>query len=1208
MTRSDHRAWLQFSRPRTWLTAFLLAVAGLWFASVRSLAQDAQVDYLTFTGDGQYVVVPHGPELNSFPFTVAFWLKTTQTNNFVGVATKYLTGSGNGWDVHLSNGYIRSYYFKSWSDRLWTGDGALDRPNGGFVADGRWHHIAYTVDASGGTFFVDGDPTDYLPWTGIPGAPTHPMELILGGTRVDKTTSIDGHFVGSLDDLRIWNRALDVIAIREAMQGNAPNSDSVLHFDFNRDSGSTLLNRAGTGSRFNGQVHGALSPIFQPLQSGERPFPAVIANGSFESTGMTPWVSDRRGKIATEVAAQGTRAFRPGIPLVDGFLRQRLHIPLDNQEWRLRFAYAAERTMAPAGEILISIGNQKLEPVRLPGGILNPILQGLVGWKYADRTVRLPAGATELEITVPSAVSPYVILDDIKLQLASETNNTTVGFAKESVTIRELTGPLVVDVVREGDLSKATFATVELRPDTAEVAGPAADLKLWSGAHLTNRIPIRFGPGESVTSVQLYETPDRKTEPPEHATLALVEVENAATGRSELGIRLLEQPVPVQLQHPRTVREGEVTAITLRLEFGDPTKVHLRTGSAGTATPGSDFTPLDQTLVLTTNAVTVPLVVLQDTDPEELERIIIEVLPIEADVAIVLNQEPVDEPLTLLVEDDERVHLVQRLFVPQDSYSPWYWETTDAPEVTRIPLREGAFLFLDSEGQPMEMLGAGSGRLVPDVEGIPDTILRVFPDGTFMGQTWVTETNWMKKFQPDGSVDPSFSPIDATDWKVPIFRILSTGETWIKKEHENIYQWQFFDRNGRLVPGAMSPPSSSYDLVGTDAVGRSYFAFNYSLETKPEDLPFGLLFRCLPDGRLDGEYQPLIAPYRFGIGYSFGPLSSTGELTIGAISLSTPSSLGSVEILKISEDGKNIISLGNRAARNFRKLHALPSGDLALFSTVCGGWFNWSCQDYYESFRTGETFFPAPALLPQTASEFSGPVWATGIRSHEELFRNPDTRTPTPALQTLTPPWYRELRTSPVPEAGFSDTGLFLPESELSVPVLRAGSTAAPASVRGRLFPRTRNGWNDAEALPFEATFPVGAAETTVNVSFLAREGAQPLREFLLRLESGTGIDISPFRACRIWVLDDQQLPAPGELRLVTGVGRDEEGIAYLIGNLLPGGGQGPRSAPSLTSTAWNVPEGAGANVLEKLLSQSSAPGVWILPIQTTGQAGFFRP
>src|SRR5882762_812657 len=99
---------------------------------------------LRFDGSGSYVAVPHTTALNAFPLTAMAWVNTTQATGQQGLLNKYVANSLNGWNVFLLNGHVRAWYFVNNSRFVWDGSNGLD---GGSVADGAWHHIAFTVDA-----------------------------------------------------------------------------------------------------------------------------------------------------------------------------------------------------------------------------------------------------------------------------------------------------------------------------------------------------------------------------------------------------------------------------------------------------------------------------------------------------------------------------------------------------------------------------------------------------------------------------------------------------------------------------------------------------------------------------------------------------------------------------------------------------------------------------------------------------------------------------------------------------------------------------------------------------------------------------------------------------------------------------------------------------------------------------------------------------
>jgi hypothetical protein len=62
-------------------------------------------------------------------------------------------------------------------------------------------------DSSGGTFFVDGQVVNSIPWTGTPSNSTSTQSLVIGETQYFGS-SAHQNFRGDIDDVRIYNRAL----------------------------------------------------------------------------------------------------------------------------------------------------------------------------------------------------------------------------------------------------------------------------------------------------------------------------------------------------------------------------------------------------------------------------------------------------------------------------------------------------------------------------------------------------------------------------------------------------------------------------------------------------------------------------------------------------------------------------------------------------------------------------------------------------------------------------------------------------------------------------------------------------------------------------------------------------------------------------------------------------------------------------------------
>jgi hypothetical protein len=165
---------------------------------------------LAFDGLTNYVNIPSTAALNAYPLTVAVWMKTNATTGLHGVVNKYFSGSGNGHQVFLDEGRLCAWYVRDTANYVYDGTDCPFRLTG--YTDNQWHHVVFVVDASGGTLYVDGVQKGSLPWTGTPGATstTQPLRL---GVYPGAYGITYFSFPGSLDDVRIYNRALSAAEV-----------------------------------------------------------------------------------------------------------------------------------------------------------------------------------------------------------------------------------------------------------------------------------------------------------------------------------------------------------------------------------------------------------------------------------------------------------------------------------------------------------------------------------------------------------------------------------------------------------------------------------------------------------------------------------------------------------------------------------------------------------------------------------------------------------------------------------------------------------------------------------------------------------------------------------------------------------------------------------------------------------------------------------
>ncbi len=198
---------------------------------------------LRFDGMDDVVNIPHADVLNAYPITLTAWVRTRTLAPFAGIVNKYISSSGNGYQIWSFHGALRAWYFRD-SDNyvFYPGDGLV----AGAINDGLWHHCAFTVDASGGKLYLDGRLNDAHPWTGTPGPATTTTPLRLG--------YYYDYFDGEIDEVRIWNLALSAAEIQQGMFTRARGTEPGLLAYYRFDEGAGLSLADLTGHGFDGAL------------------------------------------------------------------------------------------------------------------------------------------------------------------------------------------------------------------------------------------------------------------------------------------------------------------------------------------------------------------------------------------------------------------------------------------------------------------------------------------------------------------------------------------------------------------------------------------------------------------------------------------------------------------------------------------------------------------------------------------------------------------------------------------------------------------------------------------------------------------------------------------------------------------------------------------------------------------------------------------
>ncbi len=169
--------------------------------------------------DNGHIDIPFDAALNSESFTVALWANAASTDGFASPVTSRDDVSG-GVSTH---GFIL-YNNNNGSWDFWTGDGdpGWDGMAGDAVTPNTWTHLAITYDAGTDTktLWINGvaSITDTIPQSGAtqysPNG-TVEMEALHIGSGADSGESF--YFDGLIDDVGLWNEALDGATIQSVM-------------------------------------------------------------------------------------------------------------------------------------------------------------------------------------------------------------------------------------------------------------------------------------------------------------------------------------------------------------------------------------------------------------------------------------------------------------------------------------------------------------------------------------------------------------------------------------------------------------------------------------------------------------------------------------------------------------------------------------------------------------------------------------------------------------------------------------------------------------------------------------------------------------------------------------------------------------------------------------------------------------------------------
>lgn len=214
--------------------------------------------------NGGHIAIPSGDTALNLTgdVSISLWIKTVPGTNSVGMIAFGDSGGGTG-----------GYLFSLGGGGLTSGTATFFTTNGGWdgstntINDGAWHHTVVTLSGTTVTFYRDGVSDG----TGVGASPS----TFTGARRMASNNLGGGALPGTLDEVRVYNRALSAAEVAHLYNRSAPeqrskqnvnqnnrfNDGLVGFWPFNGPdvSGTTATDRSGSGN--NGTIGSAVKIV-----------------------------------------------------------------------------------------------------------------------------------------------------------------------------------------------------------------------------------------------------------------------------------------------------------------------------------------------------------------------------------------------------------------------------------------------------------------------------------------------------------------------------------------------------------------------------------------------------------------------------------------------------------------------------------------------------------------------------------------------------------------------------------------------------------------------------------------------------------------------------------------------------------------------------------------------------------------------------------
>ena len=201
--------------------------------------------YLAFGGDGDHVVIPNsGGVAGGQSITVSAWIRPAVNGVGMNIATKG-RASGKQWTLNRvkSNNKVTFRVTNS------SGASAVADSPANFATDNQWHHVAGVYDGTRVYLYLDGSraTSTSAPLTGSM-SPAANL-ICIGAMGAGSRCSADDAFHGDIDDVRIYNRALNEAEIQQTLGFELSGSEAGLvgYWPFNDLQGQDVTDLSVSG-------------------------------------------------------------------------------------------------------------------------------------------------------------------------------------------------------------------------------------------------------------------------------------------------------------------------------------------------------------------------------------------------------------------------------------------------------------------------------------------------------------------------------------------------------------------------------------------------------------------------------------------------------------------------------------------------------------------------------------------------------------------------------------------------------------------------------------------------------------------------------------------------------------------------------------------------------------------------------------------------